>query len=87
MCAQLCVHSCSRFHSTGVRMVNCRKDYLQKISTEIVKNHDIIGMEDLKVSSMLKAKHYAKAISEVSWAAFRTMIGGLLFDKHRIKKE
>ena len=29
------------------RITNARKDYLDKISTEIVKNHDIIGMEDL----------------------------------------
>ena len=32
------------------RIVNARKDYLDKISTEIVKNHDIIGMENLSVS-------------------------------------
>ncbi|MGL4818616.1 MAG: RNA-guided endonuclease TnpB family protein, partial [Bacilli bacterium] len=35
------------------RITNCRKDYLQKTSTEIVKNHDIIGMEDLKVKNMV----------------------------------
>ncbi|MGL4521923.1 MAG: RNA-guided endonuclease TnpB family protein, partial [Bacilli bacterium] len=56
------------------RIVNCRKDYFQKISTEIVKNHDIIGMEDLKVKNMVQNRHLAKAISEVSWAEFRTMM-------------
>ncbi|MGD7025311.1 RNA-guided endonuclease InsQ/TnpB family protein, partial [Rossellomorea vietnamensis] len=29
------------------RIANARKDMLDKISTEIVKNHDIIGIEDL----------------------------------------
>ena len=29
------------------KIPNARKDYLDKISTEIVKNHDIIGIEDL----------------------------------------
>ncbi|MGP7819785.1 IS200/IS605 family element RNA-guided endonuclease TnpB [Niallia sp. 01092] len=53
---------------------NIRKDYLDKISTEIVKNHDIIGMEDLSVSNMLKNHHLAKAISEVSWAQFKHMM-------------
>ncbi|MCQ6274713.1 IS200/IS605 family element transposase accessory protein TnpB [Bacillus sp. V3B] len=56
------------------KIANARKDYLDKISTEIVKNHDIIGMEDLSVSNMLENHHLAKAISEVSWSQFKTMI-------------
>jgi len=56
------------------KIANARKDYLDKISTEMVKNHDMIGMEDLSVSNMLKNHHLAKAISEVSWSQFRTMI-------------
>lgn len=56
------------------KIANARKDYLNMISTEIVKNHDIIGMEDLSVSSMLKNHHLAKAISEVSWSQFKSMI-------------
>lgn len=56
------------------KITNARNDYLHKISTEIVKNHDIIGMEDLSVSNMLKNHNLAKAISEVSWSQFKTMI-------------
>lgn len=56
------------------KITNARTDYLQKISTHIIKNHDIVGIEDLQVSNMLKNRKLSKAISEVSWYQFRTML-------------
>lgn len=56
------------------KISNARKDYLDKVSTHIVKNHDMVAMEDLQVSSMLTNGKLSKAISEASWSMFRTML-------------
>ncbi|SDJ81203.1 IS200/IS605 family element RNA-guided endonuclease TnpB, partial [Salimicrobium halophilum] len=56
------------------KIKNTRIDVLHKLSTDIVKNHDVIGLEDLQVSSMVKHKHLARAISDVSWSTFRSML-------------
>ncbi len=53
---------------------NRREDYLHKLSTDIVKNHDVIGLEDFRVKGMVKNKKLSKAISEASWGLFREML-------------
>lgn len=56
------------------KIANQRNDFLHKISNEITNENQVIVIEDLKVKNMLKNHKLAKAISEVSWIKFRTMI-------------
>jgi putative transposase len=56
------------------RVSNIRKDYLHKVTTEIIKNHDVICIEDLAVKNMMKNHKLAQAFSDVALGTFYTML-------------
>lgn len=53
---------------------NQRQDYLHKISSYLVKTYDTICLEDLSVSNMQKNKNLSRAISDMGWREFRSML-------------
>lgn len=49
------------------KIVNIRKDYLHKLSHEIISENQVIVSENLQIKNMVKNHHLAKSISDVSW--------------------
>lgn len=55
-------------------IANQRNDFLQKESTRLVSENQVIGLEDLAVRNMIRNHKLSKSISDVSWSKFVTMI-------------
>jgi putative transposase len=51
-----------------------RKDFLHKLTTQVVSKNQTIILEDLNVSGLVKNRNLARAISLQGWREFRTLI-------------
>ena len=61
----------AKIHS---KIVNCRKDFLHKITTELVTKYDVICIEDLNVKGMLQNKKLSKAVSDIGMFELRRQL-------------
>jgi putative transposase len=56
------------------KISDVRKDFLHKLSTRIICENQTVILEDLNVSGMVKNRKLSRAISDLGWRSFRTML-------------
>ena len=56
------------------KISNRRNDFLQKLSSTLISENQVICIEDLKSANMVKNRHLSREISDAAWGAFRHML-------------
>ena len=56
------------------KIARCREDFLHKLSRKIVNENQVIAVENLNIKGLVKNHNLAKAISDVGWGTFCTML-------------
>ena len=56
------------------RLTGKKENYIHYVVNEIIKSYDVVFMEDLDVQGMLKNHHISKAIREVGFYRFKSVL-------------
>ena len=56
------------------RIANIRRDYREKETLRLVQKYDVIGIENLSLSGMMRFSHNAKNYLDTSWYSFVTRL-------------
>lgn len=56
------------------KVTNRRTDFLQKLSSALISDNQVICIEDLKIKNMVKNRRLAREISDAAWGMFRQLL-------------
>jgi putative transposase len=51
-----------------------RRDFHHTTALGLLRQYDVVSLEDLQVENMVRNRHLAKRISAAGWAAFRSIL-------------
>ena len=67
------VKQCKRIAKLHAKAKHQRSDFLHQISIRLIRNYDVISIEDLNMSAMKQALHFGKSVSDNGWGMFVSM--------------
>jgi putative transposase len=63
-----CAKASRRLSRQHAHIADCRRSFLHDVSSQLVKTHDRLCLEDLAVANLLRNQHLARAIADAGWA-------------------
>jgi putative transposase len=73
--------SCNRAKATRrlsrqhARIADARRSFLHEVSSQLVKTHDRLCLEDLAVANLMTNRHLARAIGDAAWTELARQLG------------
>lgn len=63
-----------RLARVHVRIADRRRDFLHKLTTDLVRDNQTVVIEDLNVGGMVRNHRLARAITDAAWREMRSML-------------